>query len=202
MNEYRTHTYETVEGTEPHAHVEHEPRTIQHTATLDNDHDLSMMTEIGDGVFVAWSSCRKCGKRVYECRCVGGPVEPDYIKRWREARFDKELNQRPEPGWKLLPSLIQWVKEHGYTVTKNDEGPGPLGPDSYGNDRIAGVDYDVDDDETFENQDRREQQEWADEVHSNKSIEEIKVDAGLDAAKIAVQQRAAQLEEDPTDVGF
>lgn len=115
-------TYETTEGTQPHANVAHEPRTMKRIQEPDerihDEHDLFMMTEIGDGVFVQWGSCSKCNVRAYDCKCKSGPVEPEYIGRWRTARFDKELNARPEPDHKVLPGVIDWLRDRGYTVKK------------------------------------------------------------------------------------
>lgn len=112
------HDYELVEGTEPTTHGKHEPRTLKHTVTTGSDEDLYMMTEIGDGVFVQWGDCRKCHKRVGDCKCVGGPVEPDYMKPWRDERFARELKTRPEPSYDLLDTIIGWIRDRGYTVTK------------------------------------------------------------------------------------
>lgn len=113
------HEYEVVSGTKPAPYVEHDPRTIEHRTIVGDDTDLNMMTEIGDGVFVAWSNCRKCNARVASCKCSGGPVEPEYIKRWRDdKRFAKELGERPEPAFELLPAILDWVRERGYTVEK------------------------------------------------------------------------------------
>lgn len=110
-----THEYETVKGTKPGAHVAHEPRTIKHVT----NNDLFMMTEIGDGTFVQWSNCRKCSARVGDCKCAGGPTPPEYMERWRAARFEKDLNKRPDPEYALIPSLITWLEERGYEVTKS-----------------------------------------------------------------------------------
>lgn len=119
-NDTPKHEYETVEGTPAQPYVEHEPRTMEHrVVTLDNT-DLHMMTEIGDGTFVQWSSCRKCGKRVDTCTCPGGPTEPDYMKRWRDRRFGQDLNARPDPERPILESVMQWVREHGYVIGKAD----------------------------------------------------------------------------------
>jgi hypothetical protein len=119
-----TSTYETVEGTKPTTHGKHEPRVIQRViipdGKFDDEHDLHMMTEIGDGTFVAWSGCRRCGKRVYNCKCAEGPQEPPYMKKWRDQRFEKDLNTRPDPSYDLLDSVIEWVRERGYTVTKDE----------------------------------------------------------------------------------
>lgn len=110
-----THEYETVEGTQPTPHGVHEARTVKHVT---ND-DLYMMTEIGDGTFVQWSTCRKCSARVGNCTCAGGPQAPDFMERWRTARFDNELNARPDPSYDLIPALISWLGERGYDVTKS-----------------------------------------------------------------------------------
>lgn len=112
------HTYETTQGTKPTPHGQHEPRLVAHTVTTGDDTDLHMMSEIGDGVFVSWTNCRRCSKRVYDCKCEGGPVEPHYMKPWRDKRFERELTTRPEPSYTLLPTIIEWVKERGYRVTK------------------------------------------------------------------------------------
>jgi hypothetical protein len=120
-----TSTYETVAGTEPVANGVHEPRTVKRIVTqderFDKDDDLHMMTEIGDGVFVQWSNCRKCSKRVYDCKCTGGPVAPDHIAKWLNDRFKGSFNDRPDPSYELIPSMISWIEERGYTVTKSLE---------------------------------------------------------------------------------
>jgi len=118
-----TSTYETTAGTEPVQNGVHEARTIQRVVTpderFDDNHDLYMMTEIGDGVFVQWTNCRKCTKRVYDCKCVGGPQEPEYMKKWHADRFNKSFDERPDPSYELIPSLITWLEDRGYTVTKD-----------------------------------------------------------------------------------
>lgn len=106
-------TYQTTEGTQPHAHVGHEPRTVERRGE-----DLMMMTEIGDGVFVQWGTCRRCSERVGSCQCKGGPVEPPHMKDWRDQRFERELGTRPDPDFDLLPSVVEWVKERGYQVIR------------------------------------------------------------------------------------
>lgn len=114
-------SYETVEGTVPTTHGKHEPRTVKKVIVPDrfhDDHDLVMMTEIGDGVFVAWTNCRRCNNRVYGCKCPEGPQEPPYMKKWRDERFAKDLNTRPDPSYDLLDSVLEWARERGYTVTK------------------------------------------------------------------------------------
>ena len=113
--------YQTVEGTNPHAYVEHEPRVV----TRKNDEDLMMMTEVGDNVFVQWGNCRRCSERVGACQCKGGPVEPPFMRTWRNERFKHELDTRPDPDYDLLPSVLEWVRERGYTVTKIDDERNP-----------------------------------------------------------------------------
>lgn len=120
MSETPKHEYEVVAGTEPQSYVEHEPRTVVHSIVTSGDADVNMMSEIGDGTFVAWSTCRKCGKRVGACTCAGGPVEPEYITRWRHDRFAQELNTRPEPEHTLLPSVLDWARSRGYVIGKVD----------------------------------------------------------------------------------
>lgn len=90
-----THEYEITDGTEANADEQHEPRTMTHTITdEDGNGTLHMMTEIGDGVFAAWDRCRRCNKAIKSCQCPGGPVEPEYMQRWREERFSKSFEGR------------------------------------------------------------------------------------------------------------
>ena len=84
-------TYEPVSGTPADPEVQHEART-QHR--IDPDGTLHMMTEIGDGVFVQWSQCARCGKHISECKDADGPVEPEYMQRWRTQRFAKSFAER------------------------------------------------------------------------------------------------------------
>lgn len=115
------HTYETVAGTEPVAHAAHEPRTLVGTTTTGDVKALKMMTEIGDGVFVAWDTCKRCGKHISHCACPDGPQEPHYMQAWRDKRFERSLDARPEPSYSLLPKVLSWVRERGYTVKKKGE---------------------------------------------------------------------------------
>ena len=84
-------TYAPIAGTPADPEVQHEART-QHR--VDPDGTLHMMTEIGDGVFVQWSQCARCGKGITECKDAGGPVEPEYMQRWRTQRFAKSFAER------------------------------------------------------------------------------------------------------------
>lgn len=115
-----THEYETVTGTEPAASGQHEPRTVKHTTTGE-EADVYMMYEIGDGVFVQFRDCRACKNPISTCSCKDGPKEPDYAKPWRERRFDRTFNERPDPSYDLIPNLVSWLRERGYTVTKKKE---------------------------------------------------------------------------------
>ncbi|NUS02053.1 MAG: hypothetical protein HOV97_05760 [Nonomuraea sp.] len=115
------HHYDAVAGTTPQPYAEHEPRTVVHRVVVDDKTDLSMMSEIGDGTFVAWSRCRKCNHQAPECKCATGPVEPDYIIRWRHDRFRKDLNSRPDPEYPLLDSVLEWARGRGYIVAEAGE---------------------------------------------------------------------------------
>lgn len=117
------HTYEMTEGTPPTEFGVHEPRTMKHTATHGDDTDLFMMTEVGDGTFVQWSSCRSCNKKVALCTCPGGPVTPHYMEPWKANRFAREVNARPDLDYAAIPRVITWLRERGYTVTKKGEKP-------------------------------------------------------------------------------
>lgn len=48
-----------------------------------------MLSQIDDGVFVAWDRCRKCNKAVSECKDKGGPTEAPYVTAWRQEWIDK-----------------------------------------------------------------------------------------------------------------
>lgn len=109
------HKYETIEGDTPHERVQHEARTVKHA--IDGSL-VSMMTEIGDGVFVAWGECRRCSERVTNCTCSDGPSEPPFMQKWRDERFEKSFNTRPEPTIEVLASVIDFLTERGYTVEK------------------------------------------------------------------------------------
>lgn len=86
------HVYEVIEGTEPSPDEPHEPRAIEHTVI--DEGRVYMMTEIEDGVFVAWDKCRSCSKIIRECSCKTGPVMADYMKRWRDERFERSIRHR------------------------------------------------------------------------------------------------------------
>lgn len=44
-----------------------------------------VLSEIDDGVFVAWDRCHNGSSRhsIAECKCKGGPTEPPYVTKWR-----------------------------------------------------------------------------------------------------------------------
>jgi hypothetical protein len=91
-------TYTLVAGTPASETDKHEPRTI--TRVTRNEGLVQMMSETGDGQFVAWGTCDRCKDHVSMCKCVGGPVEPDYIGRWRAERFTKQVIGRLNPDKK------------------------------------------------------------------------------------------------------
>ena len=174
-------SYEAVEGTKPGPYTKHDARTLQKVITPGphhDDHDLHMMTEIGDGVFVAWTNCRTCTKRVANCKCAGGPVEPPYMVRWRQERFEKELNARPEPPIEAIPMLLSWLRGRGYTITKprgageepeQEPKPKPLALDKIEHDYI------------------KEDKEQPEEAKTS-----AQVDKGLDAALAKVREVKAE----------
>ncbi len=202
-----TATYETVEGTTPTRWGKHERRTVQRNVSADgqfHDHDdIHMMTEIGDGVFVAWTNCRRCTKRVYDCTCNGGPVEPHYMEKWRNVdRFAKEMNARPDPSYEMLDSVVAWLKERGYTVEKNvekqleeaepyDRETWPVMEDPEGDldDPYEGDDYD---DYQVAPPSERPAPRLVEDIHlPEDAVEATKVDEGLDAALAKVREARA-----------
>lgn len=139
--------YQTLTGTQPNAEEQHEPRTI---LRKNEDGSVYMMTEIADGTFVQWSNCGKCSRRVVECKCATGPVEPSYVLKWRTGRFTDSFTGRgaepPLPanlktrervtdavlrdlrgkGWTLLPPGEQAVKtEEDRSYLRDLDAPEP-----------------------------------------------------------------------------
>lgn len=94
--------YETVRGTDANQDEQHEARLMKRTTP---DGIVQMMSEIGDGVFVAWSTCRSCRNQIVECACPGGPVEPEYMQKWRDERFTKSFDRRG--ALPALPELLR-----------------------------------------------------------------------------------------------
>lgn len=113
--------YETTDGTPAVEHGTHEPRTVKRTTTTGDEVEVHMMSEIGDGVFVQWSQCSSCTKGITTCTCAGGPQEPAYISRWRDARFERSLNARPEIDFEALPGVVKSLTGFGYKVFTKDE---------------------------------------------------------------------------------
>lgn len=105
--------YETIEGSDPEPLVEHEPRLIE---ASDGGTIKVMMSEIGDGVFVAWDICHRCKLHVAQCSCVGAPTEPPHITHWRDERFEKELNGRPKLDIAQTLNLVKQLREAGWLV--------------------------------------------------------------------------------------
>lgn len=97
-------TYTTLTGTEPDIDEQHEARTV--VADVDEGTQY-MMSEIGDGTFVAWSNCRKCHEPIKRCACAGGPTEPKHITEWREKRFTTSFKGRgAEPALPVLKKTL------------------------------------------------------------------------------------------------
>lgn len=123
----RNHEYETIEGTEPSVDEPHEARTIQHT--VKDTEQVYMMTEIEDGVFVAWTTCRACSKHITACSCKDGPQMAEYMKKWRDERFERSIRHRKpsESKTKLdLQEAIDVVK------AAKEQGVEPFDPDKPG----------------------------------------------------------------------
>lgn len=117
-------TYTTVDGTEPNPDEQHEARTIKR----DRQEGSYMMSEIGDGVFVQWSSCTRCKNQVEHCSCPEGPQEPAYMQRWRINRFTDSFKGRGvEPALpevlrnrdRRVNAVIRYLLDLGFTI----EGP-------------------------------------------------------------------------------
>lgn len=123
--------YETTEGSEPHPEVKHEPRTIVRSR---NDGLVQMMTEIDDGVFVAWMKCSGCSKDVQDCTCKAGPQMPAYIEKWRDDRFDKSLRW----GTKLMKQAEEM--RQGWTLIEIRGG----GPEHDNSDNVTVLEVDWD----------------------------------------------------------
>jgi hypothetical protein len=85
-------TYVTLEGTDPSVSEPHEARLLSRTTR--NEGLVQMMSEIGDGLFCAWGSCARCHETVQQCKCAFGPQEPEYIRRWRDERFETSVQKR------------------------------------------------------------------------------------------------------------
>lgn len=72
-----------------------------------------VLSEIGDGVFVAWDFCRRDGKPISQCTCKQGPEEPKYVTQWRlehlasrKREFEKTMAEVTKKAKKDLEALI------------------------------------------------------------------------------------------------
>lgn len=115
IREPNTSTYTMVAGTPASETEKHEPRTF--TRVTRNDGLVQMMSETGDGQFVAWGTCDRCKEHVSMCKCVGGPVEPDYIGRWRAERFVKQVIGRLNPTPKFVDDSDDRPLPHPITAS-------------------------------------------------------------------------------------
>ena len=63
----------------------HEPELVVDDPR--NDGRPFYLSDDGHGTKIAWDTCHRwsggCGKNIMRCDCKGGPVEPNYIARWR-----------------------------------------------------------------------------------------------------------------------
>ena len=196
-----TNSYETVTGTEPDVDEQHEPRTVQHSRP---DGSVHMMTEIGDGTFVAWTTCRACSKQTSACTCKGGPVEPEFMQRWRDERFTKSFERRSaEPALPVtlrhrdrrVAAVIRFLLARGYEIIAPGEkgDAGIIDPDD-----TSGDSDDPDYGGHVEPMDQ-ELRDLREDGFTETSQREAAVDEGLDAALAKVRQTK---KEDDSDVGF
>lgn len=54
------------------------------------------LSQIGEGVYVAWDTCRRCNLQLRKCECKTGPMEPGYITKWREEFLGKPVKTKKE----------------------------------------------------------------------------------------------------------
>jgi len=115
-------TYQTLSGTEANVDEQHEPRTVLST---NDDGEQVMMTEIGDGTYVAWGNCARCRERIKRCNCTNGPVEPGHIEGWRTSRFTGSFKGRDvEPALPVtlhqrdrrIAAVLRFLLARGYTI--------------------------------------------------------------------------------------
>lgn len=68
-----------------------------------------MLSQIDDGVFVAWDRCHSTSSSrhsIPDCKCKGGPTEPHYVTKWREEWIEK----RNKDTKKVIDSLKKDVR--------------------------------------------------------------------------------------------
>lgn len=118
--------YATTAGTAPDPDEHHEARTMTRTS---NDGTVYMMTEIGDGTFVQWSTCTRCHERIAGCKCADGPAEPAYMEAWRTRRFIDSFTRRgAEPPLptaiktrsRVINAVLRELRDKGWTITAPD----------------------------------------------------------------------------------
>lgn len=70
-----------------------------------------VLSQIDDGVFVAWDRCRSTNSHpISECTCKGGPTEPPYVTKWREeylAKRDKKAAKEADKALDVLERRIE-----------------------------------------------------------------------------------------------
>lgn len=122
----RTHDLHTYKVLAPDWLTKHEPRVLEHMVTHpDSTYEMSMMSEIGDGTYVAWSTCARCSKHYTECACKEGPLEPNHVIQWREKRWSISFDARPDLGHdrELTGKVVEALRERGYVL---NEVPDPV----------------------------------------------------------------------------
>lgn len=115
----RTHDLHTYKVLSPDWLTEHEPRVLEHMVTHpDGTYEMSVMSEIGDGVYIAWSSCRRCSKQYVVCSCKEGPLEPEHITKARAARWAGSFDTRPDLGVdrEVIRKVVTELRDRGYVV--------------------------------------------------------------------------------------
>jgi hypothetical protein len=115
----RTHDLHTYKVLSPDWLTKHEPRVLEHMVTHpDTTYEMSVMSEIGDGVYIAWSTCSRCTKHYSTCSCPEGPLEPAHITRSRAARWNRSFDARPDLGHdrELTAKVVSELRDRGYVV--------------------------------------------------------------------------------------
>lgn len=71
-----------------------------------------VLSQIDDGVHVAWDMCRGGGQThsIANCQCRGGPVEPPYVTKWREEWIAKRDKKAAKEADKALTELAVRVE--------------------------------------------------------------------------------------------
>lgn len=115
----RTHDLHTYRVLAPDALTKHEPRTVEHSQEHpDGNVSVGLMSEIGDGTFVNWTQCHRCKLHFQACTCAEGPQEPPSIARWRNARWERSFDGRPDLGHErqVTDRVLAQLHDRGYVI--------------------------------------------------------------------------------------